>query len=120
MTPDAGAVGQGLGIDGLLAHATVQPRSGSATMAEIGTISMPRFLASPTQDDTASTVSPKAEPVPTAKPLARAVRSSSSSFLRIAPRSRTPSMVVSPAAKGTPFFSARSGAVLRAEEPSSK
>ena len=42
--------------------------------AETGTISMPRFLASSTQDVTASTVTSKAEPVPTAKPLARAVR----------------------------------------------
>ena len=50
------------------------PASGSTASAEIGTISMPRLRASATHSTTASTVTSKAEPMPTAKPLARAVR----------------------------------------------
>ena len=74
---------------------------------------MPRFLASLTHAATVSTVTPKADPVPMAKPLARAVASSSSSFFRIAPRSCTASIVVSPTAKGTPSFTARPDATER-------
>ena len=81
---------------------------------------MPRIRASFTQDETASTVTPKAEPVPSAKPLARAVASSSSSFFNIAPRSCTRSMAVSATASGTPSFCASSGATERADEPSSR
>jgi len=44
--------------------------------AVTGTISMPRLTASPIQSTTVSTVTWKAEPVPIAKPLARAVASS--------------------------------------------
>src|SRR5690606_23613101 len=96
---DAAAIGQGFGIDRhfRLRHRS-QPFSGSNATAEIGTIWTPRRRASCTQVDTASTVTSKAEPMPTANPLARAVRSRSSSFARMAPRSRSPSMATSPAA----------------------
>ncbi len=74
----------------------------------MGTISMPRALASLAQDVTASTVTSNADPVAIAVPFARAIRSSSSSFFKMLPRSGDASISTSAAAKGAPCWAANS------------